>query len=49
MFEWDPHKAKSNFKKHGISFEQACEVFTDPKALDGPDVLDSPATEIRFL
>ncbi len=49
MFEWDPNKAESNLKKHGISFEQACEVFTDPNALDGPDVLHSSASEIRFL
>ncbi|MCP4749618.1 MAG: BrnT family toxin [Proteobacteria bacterium] len=32
-FEWDPNKAKSNHKKHGISFEQATAVFRDPKAL----------------
>ena len=30
VFLWDPKKAKSNFKKHGISFEEACEVFFDP-------------------
>jgi uncharacterized DUF497 family protein len=23
LFFWDPHKAQSNFKKHGISFEMA--------------------------
>lgn len=32
-FEWDPTKASSNFKKHGVSFEEATEVFRDPKAL----------------
>ena len=26
VFLWDPKKAKSNFRKHGISFEEACEV-----------------------
>ena len=25
-FEWDPHKAKANFKKHGVSFEDAKEA-----------------------
>lgn len=30
QFEWDSQKAQSNFNKHGISFENACEVFFDP-------------------
>lgn len=29
-FEWDPVKAASNFKKHGVSFEEASTVFDDP-------------------
>ncbi len=29
-FEWDETKAVSNFQKHQISFEAACEVFFDP-------------------
>ena len=29
-FEWDEEKAKANVKKHGISFEEAIEVFDDP-------------------
>jgi uncharacterized protein len=33
IFEWDPNKAKSNFKKHKISFEQAAFVFKDSNAL----------------
>ncbi|MBI2779785.1 MAG: BrnT family toxin [Gammaproteobacteria bacterium] len=28
-FEWDPRKAKVNAAKHGVSFEQATEVFLD--------------------
>lgn len=32
-FEWDPGKASSNVRKHGVSFETATRVFTDPKAL----------------
>ena len=31
-FEWDPEKAKRNFKKHGVSFEEAETVFDDPHA-----------------
>lgn len=29
-FLWDIHKAKANLAKHGVSFEQAREVFFDP-------------------
>jgi len=29
-FCWNSDKAAANFKKHGIRFEQACEVFFDP-------------------
>lgn len=36
-FEWDPVKAKSNLKKHGISFEEASEIFLDPLQLSMPD------------
>ncbi len=34
-FEWDVEKAVSNFQKHGVSFETACEVFFDPLARHG--------------
>lgn len=27
-FEWDPHKDQANQKKHGLSFDQAVELFT---------------------
>jgi uncharacterized DUF497 family protein len=29
-FTWRPEKAKRNLKKHGVSFETAKEVFSDP-------------------
>jgi uncharacterized DUF497 family protein len=29
-FEWDRQKASANLRKHGISFERACEAFFDP-------------------
>lgn len=32
-FEWNPAKATSNLCKHGVSFEQAAEVFLDPLQL----------------
>ena len=28
--EWDPAKDEINFKKHGIHFEEAAQVFQDP-------------------
>lgn len=30
QFEWNPEKSRSNVQKHGITFEQAKEVFSDP-------------------
>ncbi len=38
IFEWDPTKAKSNFRKHGVSFEEAASVFNDPlsRTFDDP-------------
>jgi uncharacterized protein len=30
IFEWDEKKAKSNLKKHGVSFNEAKTVFEDP-------------------
>ena len=29
-FIWDEEKAYANIRKHGIRFEEACEVFFDP-------------------
>ena len=28
--EWNANKAESNFLKHGVTFEEAAEVFLDP-------------------
>lgn len=36
-FEWDPGKAASNLSKHGITFEEAASVFSDPLAITFPD------------
>ena len=38
-FEWDAKKASANFKKHGVSFEEARTVFLDEQAklIDDPD------------
>lgn len=32
-FTWDSDKSASNEKKHGIDFDQAKEVFSDPNAI----------------
>jgi hypothetical protein len=41
-FEWDPRKAVSNERKHGVSFDEATTVFSDDHAilLDDPDHSD---------
>ena len=30
LFEWDENKAHANIQKHGVTFEEAAEVFFDP-------------------
>jgi uncharacterized protein len=30
LFEWDENKAEINIQKHGVTFEEAAEVFFDP-------------------
>lgn len=37
-FTWDPAKAEKNRRAHGISFEQAKEVFADPFLIANPDI-----------
>lgn len=36
-FEWDDNKNLTNIRKHGISFEDALEVFSDPMHLPVQD------------
>lgn len=36
-FEWDPSKAGKNFRKHGVTFEEASSVFYDSLAITGAD------------
>ena len=36
-FSWDPAKAESNRRKHGVDFEVALRVFDDPYALSAQD------------
>lgn len=47
QFEWDKAKARSNKRKHGISFEEAEQAFNDQNAVELFDELNSEA-EIRY-
>ncbi len=47
-FEWDRRKAKSNLKKHGISFQEAATVFGDALSITFDDP-DHSVNERRFL
>jgi uncharacterized DUF497 family protein len=47
-FEWDRRKARSNLKKHGVSFDEASTVFGDPLARTIHDPLHSD-DEDRFV
>jgi uncharacterized protein len=47
-FEWDYAKNRYNIMKHGVSFEQASEVFADVNALDIFDGIHSEL-EDRFI
>jgi uncharacterized DUF497 family protein len=47
-FEWDPRKAESNIRTHGVSFDEASTVFGDPLAATVSDP-DHSADEVRFV
>jgi len=47
-FDWDARKAKSNEKKHGVSFEEARSAFFDDQAIVYFDP-DHSEEEDRFL
>ncbi len=47
-FDWDPAKAASNLRKHGVSFEQARSVFYDEAGVQFYDEAYSSGEE-RFL
>ena len=48
-FEWDPDKADANLTKHGVSFEQASELFTS--GTDFLEIFDEAHSVVdeRFL
>ena len=47
-FEWDPEKAASNLRGHGVSFDEGTTVFGDLLAMNMPDP-DHSEGEQRFL
>ena len=47
-FDWDPDKAKSNLRKHGISFQEAMTIFGDELSASVYDWKHSDA-EDRYL
>ena len=47
-FEWDEKKARTNLKKHGVSFHEGASVFGDPLAITFDDP-DHSIGEHRFL
>lgn len=47
-FEWEPGKAKLNFAKHAVAFQEASTIFGDPFAATVPDP-DHSRSESRFV
>ncbi|MEM7536176.1 MAG: BrnT family toxin [Chloroflexota bacterium] len=48
QFQWDPEKARTNLRKHKVSFEEAATVFQDALSLTGDDP-DHSSEEDRFV
>ncbi len=48
QFVWNPEKAKSNIRKHKVSFEEAVTVFYDPLSATFNDA-DHSVREQRFI
>jgi hypothetical protein len=47
-FAWDPDKAESNARKHGVTFPEAATAFGDPLSVTIPDP-DHSEGEARYL
>ena len=48
-FEWDSNKAKSNLKKHSVSFEEASTIFSSDQIRVFVDDANSTDTEERLV
>jgi uncharacterized DUF497 family protein len=47
-FEWDSQKAKTNIRKHKVSFKEATTALSDPMAATGIDP-DHSIDEFRYI
>lgn len=47
-WEWDDAKDAANTEKHGISFEEALQVFTDSDGVEKVDLAHSSPSERRL-
>jgi hypothetical protein len=45
-YEWDPNKARTNYKKHGVRFADVVGVFEDENAIT---IQDEYKSEERFV
>jgi len=48
QFEWDEYKNRSNYKKHGVWFEEAQTTWIDPESVEFFDPEHS-SNEDRFI
>ena len=48
-FEWDPAKNARNIEKHGISFEEAIEAFSDENRIINLDINHTSRAEKRYF
>jgi uncharacterized DUF497 family protein len=48
QFEWDQNKAAANRRKHGVAFQEAATVFSDPLAVTFADP-DHSFDEERYI
>ena len=47
--EWDKAKNELNIRKHGISFDEASEIFNDPNLIEFFDSVHSTEYEARYI
>ena len=45
MFSWDADKARKNYEKHGVTFEEAATAFGDSDALEAENMENPDLSE----
>jgi uncharacterized DUF497 family protein len=48
-YEWDPAKARENFRKHGVRFADAALSLEDPMGFSAPDPDSSGESRLVYL